>query len=192
MSPEEERTALVEALAAVEAVAKAVRGVQDKTKAVRLERALTRASESGAKTAVAAVAMEAGTEPFMLDEWSSGKPHELLVDVLDRAARRIKDSFITKVHPDMVPEILAGQPSGLVYLPPDLLRLLYALGEAVADVQDRKGGGERVESEGKKLMEQASVWVRESRKRWGLPDGWRLVQVRKDGEISLFPYEVPF
>lgn len=187
------------ALAAVEAVLEAVRRAE-KGKVIRLGRALARAArdpESGS-SAADAVAAEAGVPAFLLDEWGEepGRTAEDSLRVLEAASRGFREAIRARVHPDMVPEILEGRTeSGLVFLPTSLVVSLFGLGEAAADVLDGRGGGERVESFGIRVMEEAAGWVRVHRERWGVPPEWRLYQVRppsgSDGDRDVTE-EAPF
>jgi len=191
MDPGKEKDDLEGALSAVAIIAEAVRGTGDKEREILLGRALGRASRDGRTSAQEMVAAEVGVESGELDEWSRTRTHEEIASALDRVANRVRTHLTVMVHPDQVPEVLKGHPNGLIYLPPGMVRDIYAFGEAVADVLDGKGGGDRVETSGKKLMEEAAEWVRNTRKRWGVPEGWRLVQVRPESD-AVVGTELPF
>jgi hypothetical protein len=183
-----------DALSAIEIISQAIKSVTEKDKKILLERAIRKASIGDATYTVKLLTEEAGLDMEELDKWSSRQSHEILTSFLDNLARKLRFTLAIKLHPDSVPEILAGDQSGLVYLPPEMIRVLYAVGEAVQDVLNKEGGGDRVEFYGKKLLELSAEWVRENRKRWGLPSEWRLTQVREkmSGEGPLIPEDLPF
>jgi hypothetical protein len=180
MSEEADPDVLDEAAAALRAVSDALRGASDTSREVSIERALSKAArtEEARKTALEALSSGVGTPTFMLDVWSGGRSYGDMASALDGARRRLESLARTQRHPDNVPELLSGERDfGLVFFPKRLMVELYALGEAVVELTDKRTGGDRVEAHNVEVLLEAAKWVKYCRKKRGAPPDSDLVPV---------------
>lgn len=115
--------------------------------------------------------------------WSE-EPERTLEEVerrLREAAGSIREELQAGVHPDNMTELLSGaMDRGLVYLPPDLLRSLYALGKAAHEIMQGRRRGSEVTAPAIDLMERAAAWAASLDRRWGPGLGERLTSVRPE------------
>lgn len=120
--------------------------------------------------AESALANEAGKSTLLFDMWLESKSREeqekLAQDTLDRANKILAQ----KRKPDDREEILAGAEFGVVFIPTQLLRQLWGLGEAVVNFQTGKAESKRVEMRALEVMMLAGKWVVDAQTRWGTPE----------------------
>jgi hypothetical protein len=143
----------------VELVDNRRQGVKSLTKAI-----------AGKEAAARAIATEAGTEPFLLDMWEEQRSPIEVDEFAKKTLAHAEKVFAEKKKPDDRDEILAGEDFGVVFMPPELLRQLWGLGEAVVHFQDKQAESTRVEPRATEVMMLAAQWVRDARVRWGTPD----------------------
>lgn len=144
----------------------------------------------GWKAATKAMANEAGTEVMFLG-WFLGE--RTTTDVLKLVRQTLvhgEKILAEKKKPDDRDEILAGEEFGVVFIPPELLRQLWGLGEAVVHFQDKEAESKRIEPRAINVMMLAAQWVRDSRTRWGTPD--RVEKINVAQLLKEPPMEPPF
>jgi len=95
--------------------------------------------------------LETGMPEFLLDLWigEAGRTKEQIESVLKKARRKLRLIIEVTKHPDNTPELLNGSlQTGLIFLPSNLMKDLYRLGEMAADALDyRKKPGTDMERE---------------------------------------------
>jgi len=124
----------------------------------------------GKDAAARAIATEANTEPFLLDMWGEQQSPENVKSSVKKTLERGEKILTDKKMVDDREKILSGEEFGVVFIPTELLRQLWGLGEAVVHFQDKQAEAGRVEPRAIQVMELAAKWVRDARVRWGTPD----------------------
>lgn len=111
---------------------------------------------------------EAYKTPSFLLDMASEKPKQEVVGYFEEVKKQIQNFIRLQEHPDNLPEILYGQREfGCVYLPTELLKQLYALGESVFEYQATKRKDNGLDVHMLKVMTLASEWVEFSLRKWG-------------------------
>lgn|SRR5512135_23427 len=144
----------------------------------------------GWKAATKAMANEAGTEAIFLGWFLGERTTTDVLKLIRQTLAHGEKILAEKKKPDDRDEILAGEDFGVVFMPPELLRQLWGLGEAVVHFQDKEAESARVESRAINVMMLAAQWVRDARARWGTPD--RVEKVNVAPLLKETPVEPPF
>jgi hypothetical protein len=147
------------------------------------------AAIDGKLEAARAIANEAAVEPIFIDMWAEDKTRESLLAFVQQTLTHGEQIYANKKKPDDREAILAGDDFGVVFMPPELLRQLWALGEAVVHYQDKTGEAARVEPRAINVMMLAANWVKDARTRWGLDDRVEKVDI---APLVKLPLEAPF
>jgi hypothetical protein len=144
----------------------------------------------GRPASAKAIANEIGTDSIFLGMMLQEKTKAQVLQIVQQTLARGEKILADKVKPDDREEVLAGENFGVVFMPPELLRQLWGLGEAVVHFQEGKSESKRVEPRAINVMMLAAQWVRDARTRWGLPD--RVEKVEVAPLLKEPPMEPPF
>jgi len=119
-----------------------------------------------AKIIIEHIAKTLNTSVFLL-EFESNKSHEEILQMLTTLETDMRETIEVQIHPDNLPELLYGQREfGCVYIPTELLRELYELGDSVLDLFE---GDEKnnVQKACFNVSILAAKWVSFSKRKWG-------------------------
>ena len=129
------------------------------------------------KLAAKAIANEAGTDPFLLGWFLQEKTPAQALSLVRQTLFRAEGILAKNRKPDDTEAILAGEEFGVVFMPPELVRQLWGLGETVVHFRAGKAEAVRAEFRAIRVMELAAQWVQDARDRWGVPDRVEKVDV---------------
>ena len=148
------------------------------------------AAIEGRRASATAIANEMGTDLIFLGMMLQEKTRPQVLQIVQQTLARGEKILADKIKPDDREELLAGGEFGVVFMPPELLRQLWGLGEAVVHFEDGEAESKRVEPRAINVMMLAAQWVRDARNRWGLSD--RVEKVNVAPLLKEPPGEPPF
>jgi len=124
------------------------------------------------KRLIVPIISEAYKTPEFLLDMAPAQDKEILVKHIKHTIERIDNFIQLQQHPDNLPEILYGQREfGCVYLPTELLKRLYMIGESILDSRANKIKLEEdFVMNSAKVMLLAADWVEYSKRKWGIMD----------------------
>lgn len=124
-----------------------------------------------------------GTEKFLLDVWVAGKDPDRVAEALEACARKARAREEKSGIPDGLVKLIEGKlERGVIHMPTELLRDLFAVGLTVSRIRRGKAKAAEVEDVAKRLIDRAANWAD------GVRDG-----VKNDGAVvPVRPEDVPF
>lgn len=109
--------------------------------------------------------------PEFLLEMEGIKSTTEILQAFQNWEKQILSHISLQEHPDNLPELLYGQREfGCVYVPTELLKHIYYLGEIVSEFLKTKNQetGDQINKQMLEVMIQSSQWVEYSKRKWGI------------------------
>lgn len=124
-----------------------------------------------------------GTERFLLDVWVSGKAAGEVADALEACARKLKAREEKSGIPNGLMRLVEGRlERGVIHMPTELLRDLFAVGLTVSKIKRGKAKAEEIEDIATRLLDRAANWA----------DGVRAGVKNEGAIVPVRPEEIPF